>query len=133
MSLGSSHFEISARLREAGVSKHAATIRSWVLDADKIGPGSRADVDAIARAAGAPLPWVSEVWEAITDIRGAHIAAGQKLSQFLLSELPKKLRMVGEAETHVDLTFVQAWIVAIEEIGEVETRSYTEVNRLLWA
>jgi hypothetical protein len=132
-SLGSSHFEISHRLRETGVSKHSATIRSWVLDADKIGPGSRADIDAIARAAGESSSWASAVWEAIAEIRGAHIAAGQRLSQFLLSELPKQLRTFGETETHVDLTLVQAWVVEIEEIGEVESRSYTEVNRLLWA
>ena len=130
--IGSSHGEISRRLREVGISKHPATIRSWLLDSDKIGPGSRADLAAIARAAGQPDTWVSEVWDAIADIRGAHIAAGQKLSQFLLSELPKKLRAVGETETRVDLTFGHAWVVEIDEIGEIETRSYTEVNRLLW-
>lgn len=131
-SLGKSHFEVSQRLREIGVSKHAATIRSWSLDADKIGPGSRTDIEAIARAVGQSDAWADEVWNAILDIRGAHIAAGQRLSQFLLSELPKSLKSVGEAETLVDLTLVQAWVVEIDEIGDVESRSYTEVNRLLW-
>lgn len=133
-SLGTSLSEIDRRLRVAGVDKHSATVRSWLLDPDKIGPGSRADLEAIAKASGDPqfTAGIPDIWAAIQEVRGAHIAAGQKLSDFLLAELPKKLKAGVDAETLLDLTLVQAWLVEIEQVGELEDRSYTEVNRLLW-
>ena len=134
-SIGNTHLEVIQRLRNAGVLKHPATIRGWLLDPDKIGPGSRADLDIIARVSGdtALLNRIDDVWEAIGEVRGAHIAAGSKLSDFLLQELPRNVHGVSEEETRVDLTLGRVWVVQVEEIGEVEERSYTEVNRLLWA
>jgi hypothetical protein len=75
---------------------------------------------------------IDSVWDAICDVRSAHIAAGRKLSDFLLEELPRKLQRVSEEETMVDLTLGRVWVVQVEEIGDIEERSYTEVNRLLW-
>jgi hypothetical protein len=126
--------EVYRRLRDAGVRKHAVTIRSWLMDPDKIGPGSREDLVAVAHASGdaAFLADVDTIWAAMGELRSAHVAAGPRLSDFLLAELPQKLTAVRDRETFVDLTLGQAWVVEIEEIGELEERACTEVDRLLW-
>lgn len=132
--IAASTTEIHRRLEAVGVRRHYVTVRSWVLDPDKIGPGERSDLLAIARAAQSDqfLRDVDRIWDAIHEIRGAHIAAGQRLSEILLAELPKKLSGVRDEESQLDLTFGHAWVVQVEEIGGVEERPYTEVNRLLW-
>jgi hypothetical protein len=133
-STGTTAADIYTRLRVAGLQKHIATIRSWLLDEDKIGPGNRSDLDYIAQATQDRnfQAQVARTWDAIREIRSAHIVAGQRLSELLLNELPQRLPKVTDRETRVDLTLGQAWIVEIEEIGELEDRPVADVNRLLW-
>lgn len=125
--------EVYKRLRAAGSTRQLATVRGWLTDPDRIGPASRDDLSLIVQVSGKDSSVVVEqIWDAILDIRGAHIVGGQRLSEFLISELPKKLKSLNEEETLVDLTLGHAWIVEVEDIGDSELRSYTEVNRLLW-
>lgn len=133
-SIGTSQPEIFRQLTAVGLHKHAATVRSWLTDPDRIGPGAQPDLVAIALAARNDelAAEADMVWDAIQQLRGAHIGAGSRLSEILLAELPAKIGRSRDEETMVDLTFGHVWVVQIEEIGSLEERSYTEVNRLLW-
>lgn len=127
--------DVYEQLKRHGLAVHFQTVRGWLTDPARIGPGQNEDLAVIAAAAGddALRNDLAEVWDAIVAIRGSHVAAGSRLSELLLRELPKRLKEVGEEETPVDLTLGRAWIVQVEAIAEeYEDRGYTDVNRLLW-
>jgi len=123
------------RLRDQGLTKGEATVRGWMLDTYRIGPGSASDYEIIATVSPDPQfksRW-REVWEAVRKVRRMHIRAGHNLSRLLLGELPKHLDEIGMKETSIDLGFGQVWIVQVEYIADgFENVPYTAVNRLLW-
>ena len=73
------------------------------------------------------------VWNAIKDLRGAHLSAGMRLRDVLLQKLPQVIGQVEEKGTRVDLGELgSAWIVQVETIAaESEMRERSQVNRLI--
>ena len=133
--LGTSPSDIQRRLAVLGLSRTTATIGGWLGNPDRIGPGDFRDIEFIAKAAGDAelLSKRSDIEEAITCIRGAHISAGGQLTQLLLSELGKGMSQVDEQPTLLDFDFGAAWVVHVQMI-DYEQNEYPSnlVNRLLW-
>ena len=138
--IGTSANGIWQRLSAAGLDKTEQAVRIWLTDANLIGPGNIEDLELIARVAENHqfAKSITRVWEAIRATRGAHTAAGFRLSNLLVRHLPGQLPELKDAETIVELTLENiplghVAIVGVEEISdEVEPRPYWEVNRLLW-
>jgi hypothetical protein len=133
-SIGSSVEDICQRLAEAGLKRNRQTVRMWLLDSERIGPGTLGDLRTIARVSGdSTLKDNSErVHNAIRSVRGAHIQAGSTLSNLLLKQLPESTWEMADEEKHVDLGFGGGWVVCIEDIAEEsEFRMPGDVNRLL--
>ena len=133
--IGSEASYIHRQLRRYGLSQQLSTVHRWLHDPSLIGPQNEADLRIIADVARDR--WLqdhhTEVFEAIRNVRGAHMSAGTRLTDILLAELPDKLSMIGDRETRLELTLGDVWIVQVEEVLTVaEPRSYVEVNRLLW-
>lgn len=126
---------IHKQLRRLGLKQQLTTVTRWLRDPSLIGPQSLVDLRTIADAAKDRwlLEHYFEVFNAIRIVRGDHMAAGSRLTEILLAELPSKLSMIREHETRLELTLGDVWIVEVEEVSsDIEQRNYTEVNRLLW-
>lgn len=135
LQLGNSAWTVHRRLRESGVERSLVAVRFWMTDEAMIGPGSRADLEAIARLSGNELLLGSldEVEAALKALRAAHVHAGLTLSRLLLAELPGKIPELDESGATVDFGFGNGFIVCVEEIAaDVEDRPYWEVNHLLF-
>jgi hypothetical protein len=111
------------------------TVGGWLGNPNRIGPGDLSDIDLIARLAGdtALRSIAEEVKEAILAIRGAHQAAGIRLTKLILGEVHGRLNELGEQPSLLDLGYGQAWIVQVEFVDSAR-REYpaSQVNRLLW-
>lgn len=132
-SIGATTEEIHRRLTEAGLRRSRQTIRLWLSDLERIGPGSLRDLKIIAEvSADADLKEKAErIHAAIRAVRGAHIQAGSILSNLLLTQLPDSTWEMEENEKHIDLGFAGGWVVCIDDIAEEpELRLQTNVNRL---
>ena len=133
--LGSSPAAVRRRLKKFGVDRTLPTISGWLSNPDRIGPRDYGDIDAIAKAAGVTelLSIKGEITDAITRIRGAHLAAGTRLTRLILGELHGRLSELDEQPTLLDLDYGKAWIVQVESI-ESERQEYlsNHVNRLQW-
>lgn len=126
--------EIYRRLRENGLERNLLTVRIWLTDESMIAPGSRRDLEIIARTSGDAYlqDRLEEVDAAIRVLRGAHIQAGSILSELVLAALRGNVPEVDEAGVTIDFGLGSAHIVCIEEIGDQpEQRPYWEVNKLL--
>jgi len=134
-SLGTDPKAVWEKLRVFGFSKQLFTVRNWLGNERMIGPKFPDDLRLIARAAestqlSADLP---EIERAIDEIKSYHIRAGFKLTSLLLKELPKRVEVLAEGETELDLGFGRVWIVRVEEVDETSSRCGRQVaNRLLW-
>jgi hypothetical protein len=123
------------QLKRFGLVREEATVRGWLLDPSRIGPQEEKDLVIIADAArdeelrrDAP-----RIWKAITDVRGAHLSAGTKLTDILLAELPASLGSMHDEEFRIQLSLGELWVVQVEDIGtQTEQRAVSIVNRLLW-
>lgn len=133
--LGNSPTAVRRRLKEHGVHRTLPTITGWLVNPDRIGPGDYGDIEAIAKAArDAELLSIKvEVAKAISRVRGAHLAAGTRLTRLILGELDGRLNELDEQPTLLDFGYGKAWVVQVESI-ETEQREYpaNQVNRLLW-
>lgn len=133
--LGGSPATVQRRLADHGLDRTPATVAGWLYNPDRIGPGDYNDLEAIAIAAADKelLSILHEVKEAIRQIRGAHLAAGMRLTKLILGELHGRLNELGDQPTLLDLDYGQAWIVQIESV-EAKRLKYpaSQVNRLLW-
>lgn len=133
--LGSSPATVQRCLAEHGLNRTTVTVAGWLGDPDRIGPGNQTDIHVIAEAAGdtALLAVKDEVTEAISRIRGAHQAAGTRLTKLILGELYGRLHGLGDQPALLDLDYGQAWVVQVESI-QATRREYpaSQVNRLLW-
>lgn len=134
--LGGSPAAVQRRLADHGVERTLPTVAGWLGNPDRIGPGNYDDIEAIARAAADTevLSIKDEVRDAISRVRGAHLAAGMRLTRLILGELHGRINELGDQPTLLDLGFGQAWVVQVESV-ETKRREYpaNQVNRLLWA
>jgi hypothetical protein len=139
-SLGDDSYTVWNSLRAAGLERTHQAVRGWLLDPNRIGPFYEDDLRVLARAVDDTEfeGRISEIWQAIQTIRGAHTTAGFKLSQLLFSQLPGRMPEQRQTESIVELTLDdvslgQVAVVVVEEIAhEYEARRYSEVNHLLW-
>lgn len=133
--LGSSPVAVQKLLADQGLVKTQATVSAWIDDPDRIGPRDEGDIEIIARAANDAdlLSRKDEVIQAISQIRGAHLAAGMRLTKLILGELDGRLDELGDQPALLDLGYGQAWVVQVESV-ETRPQHYpvNQVNRLLW-
>ena len=126
---------IKQRLKENGLNRKLQTISGWLSNPYQIGPGNFQDIKKIAITAGDNelLSMISQIKEAITCIRGAHISAGRQLTQLLLNEFGEQMTQIEEQPTRLELVFGVAWVVHVEVVDD-KPRDYPVnlVNRLLW-
>lgn len=112
------------------------TVQGWLADDSKIGPQTRADLEAIAYAVGDQrlLDDIHSVWDAIHILRGEHLSAGMRLSRILLDKLPERLEEIQEGKTRIDIdNATSAWVVQVEHISDrAELRPRSYINALLW-
>ena len=135
-SLGTSPTEVHRRLANHGLNRTAATVGAWLNSSDRIGPRNFRDIEFIAKAAedSELLSMRKAVEEAIASIRGAHISAGNKLTQLLLGELHGRLNELDEQPALLDLGYGEAWIVQVDTVEDQRQKyPWNLINRLLWA
>jgi len=128
-------------LRKSGCRRHPATIKNWLVDEDQIGPGISTDLQLIARATGnkSLLERLTEVKDAISSVRGAHIQASTYIRTKLLASLPEIVEsgkgLHGYDGELIVLNlgeFGQVTILRIEEISDTwEEVATNSVNCLL--
>ena len=132
--LGRNPGQVQRRLVDHGLDRTPVTIAGWLGNPDRIGPGDPTDIEFIARAAGDAelLANRTDIQNAISHIRGAHISAGGQLTQLLLGELREKLNQLGDQPVLLDLGYAEAWVVQVDMV-ETMRREYPVnfVNRLL--
>ncbi len=133
--LGTSPAVVQRRLADFGLDRTSVTVGNWLADPDTIGPGTDADVEVIARAAGDKdlLASLQQVIDAISTIRSAHLSAGMHLTKLILGELRGRIRDIRDEPTLLDLGYGEAWVVQVESV-EAEPINWpaNKTNRLLW-
>lgn len=132
--LGSSATDVQHCLAMFGLNRTTATIAAWLGNPDRIGPGDFSDIEVIATAAGdfELLDIQEEVEDAITEIRGAHIRAGNQLTDLILSELDGRLNQLGDQPLLLHLDYGTVWIVQVDIVDSTkEQYPSNQVNRLL--
>jgi len=135
--LGRSPKMIKERLAQHGLDRTLPTITRWMENPDLISPHSyESEIEVIAKATcdAELLDEISSVIDAISTIRGAHIRAGNQLTNLIIAEVRNRLGYLDEQPVLLDLEFGQAWVVQVESM-DLELRKYAadQVNRLLWA
>ena len=133
--LGSFPSEVQQRLAVHGLNRTIPTVAGWLGNPERIGPGDFADFEVIARAAGNSqlLSNRKEIEEAITQVRGAHISAGGRLTQLILGELGGRLNQLGDQPVLLDLDYGAAWVVQVETVDTTRMLYPSRlVNHLLW-
>ena len=134
--LGPSAADIQRRLAAAGLERAVVTVAGWLSNKDRIGPKSLRDIETIARVTEDVelLSIRQDVESAIARIRGAHIAAGGKLTRLILGELGGRLQLLDDQPVLLNLDYGTAWVVQVSAV-DVARRNYPSdmVNRLLWA
>ena len=134
--LGTSPSDIQRRLAAAGLERAVVTVAGWLGNKDRIGPKSLRDIETIARVTeDVELASIrQDVENAIARIRGAHIAAGGKLTRLIIGELGGRLQLLDDQPVLLNLDYGTAWVVQVSTV-EMARRNYPSdmVNRLLWA
>ena len=133
--LGTVARQVLERLKPFGFSRHVQTVRGWLSDQSTICPQDITDVRIIAGAAHDTALFTSlpELERARDEVMSLHIRAGYRLTELILKELPKKIGVLGQGETVLDLGVAKVWVVRIEEIDRSpSTQRRSQVNRLLW-
>ena len=134
--LGNTPARVHRRLERNGLLRTIPTISGWMGNPSRIGPRDDDDLEAIARAASDTilLENLDSVKDAISTIRGAHIAAGNRLTQLILGEVRRHRGQIDGQPVLLDLGYGQAWVVQVRSVDSQE-REYPsdQVNRLLWA
>ncbi|MGE5536949.1 MAG: DrmE family protein [Acidobacteriota bacterium] len=127
---------IAKALAQAGVRKHTATIRGWLMDDARIGPRSDDDVNAIA--ATFPLPGKGpRDWkiccDAISELRGLHLSAGAKLTDQLFSRCGSMLLEEADSEIAVEFDLGVVWMLTVVAVEpEPKTCPVSIINRVQW-
>lgn len=133
--LGNEPAEIQHRLKLNDLVRNIVTIRGWLYNPDRIGPGDLQDIEYIAMAAKDDelLVNLNDVKESITNIRSTHIKAGKELTRLLYDELFGRLNQLSDQPQRLDLGFGEAWIVNVRKV-EQKPQLYpsSDINRLLW-
>jgi hypothetical protein len=133
--LGRDSRQIWETLRTFGFSRHLQTVRGWLSDDGTICPQDMRDVRIIAGASQDKelFKLLPEVELARDEIMRLHVQAGFRLTELLLKELPRKMRLLAQGETKLDLGVGKVWVVRIGDIDlSVSSRRRSQVNRLLW-
>ncbi len=133
--LGRTPSEVQKHLEDNGLSRTLPTIAGWMGNPDRIGPGDDGDIEIIGRAASDAelLEHLRSVREAISRIRGAHQAAGSRLTQLILGEVRGRMGQLDDQPALLDLGYGHAWVVQVQAVDSRQ-REYAahEVNHLLW-
>lgn len=127
---------IAKALAQAGVRKHTATVRGWLMDDARIGPRSDDDVNAIA--ATFPLPgkgprdWKS-CCDAISELRGLHLSAGAKLTDQLFSRCGSMLLEEADSEIAVEFDLGVVWMLTVAAVEpDPKACPLSIINRVQW-
>ena len=134
--LGSTPAAVQKRLESFGLHRTLPTIAGWMGNPNLIAPRNEEDMKIIGRAVDDAefLKELISVGVAISKIRGAHVAAGSRLTQLILGEVRGRFSQLDDQPVLLDLGYGQAWVVQVEAI-DARQRAYPadQTNRLLWA
>ena len=133
-SLGFTASVVQDKLEKFGLYRTLPTISGWLWDLDRIGPRDDRDVEIIGKAAGDTdlLANLVAVHEAISQIRGGHISAGNRLTELILDEVEGQLTQFDGRPILLDLGFGRAWVVEVLTIeSRLQHYAVDQVNRLL--
>jgi hypothetical protein len=122
-------------LKAVGFSRRSQTVRSWLVNEDRICPQDMEDVRKIAEASHDDelLRLLPGLEHAKDELMSLHIRAGYRLTELLQKELPDKMSLVGQGETEIDLGVGKVWVVQIQEIDRSSSpQRRSQINRLLW-
>lgn len=127
---------VSRKLSQIGLHRNIQTIRSWVFGKNLIGPRTEDDIHAIARAyptaSYGERDW-TECWNAIRELRSAHISAGNRLTDLIAQHCGTSVHEASDVELSVDLGIGRAWIVEVAAMDEeLQTCPASFANRLQW-
>ena len=134
--LGNNPDEIRQILLGFGLERSSMTIAGWLRSHDRIGPRDFHDIEVIAKAAKDEelLSAKEDVAGAIADIRGAHIAAGNRLTQIILSQLDGRLDSLDDQPLQLVFDYGEAWVVQVDMVDDRQQKyPLNMVNSLLWA
>ncbi len=125
---------VRRRLINHGLERELATIRRWQEDSDLIAPQRHEDVLIIIRASGihALEPEADRILNAITVLRGAHIASGHELSRLVRERAGAGLRLDLYDDQEIDLGLCTAWLVRVRSINnEVRRVPRSLINQII--
>lgn len=125
-------------LQKHGCKRHAITIKNWLYDDDKIGPGEKEDIDMIFRASGdhSLLEKSEEVIQAISKLRGVHHQASTYLQKKLIRNISSIIRSEESIQNEgINLDIDEFGKISILKIEEIEDTwlniDRRHVNKLL--
>ena len=133
--LGRTPREVQMSLETHGLHRTLPTINGWLSDPDLIGPGYDDDLDIMARAAGDSglLGSLNAVRDAISRIRGAHVAAGNQLTRLIFREIQGHLAQLDGQPVHFNFGFGQAWVVQVDAVStDLQQYPADQLNHLIW-
>jgi len=132
-SLGDTAREVNQKLALYGLGYSPQTIRLWFNSQKLIGPKDEKVIRVIAARDDNLQDEAKSIVSAISKIRGAHLKAGNHLTNLLVRELGQHLFEINENETKLDLGYGNAWVVQVEQIDTewIDCPS-NQANRLTW-
>jgi hypothetical protein len=127
---------VSRKLAQIGLHRNIQTIRSWVFGKNLIGPRTEDDIHAIAqaypKASFGERDW-ADCWNAIRELRSAHISAGNRLTDLIAQHCGTSVHEASDVELSVDLGIGRAWIVEVAAMDkELQDCPASFANRLQW-
>jgi hypothetical protein len=118
-STGNDFKKLVKGLRDCHCTRHESTIRSWLLDEARIGPGDDADLISIALLTGSELlhEKISTVREAISEMIGLRMKAADNINERIRQLL----------HLHADHTTIGARI-PVKDLGTVHILKVAEIQ-----
>jgi hypothetical protein len=139
--LFSTYREIYEKLKAAGCSVTYQTVRSWIVDEEKISPDSKEDLEYIAKVTedAVLLEMIDKVYDAGREVNSAHIQAGKYLSGQLKKTIASAIHKYGNIDPFniwdpITLTLDNIGIVKILkviDIGSIIVVDAANINRLI--
>lgn len=133
--------ELCKRIKNGGCDKGNATIKRWIESEDVIAPGTKEDIEIIAKVTENELlqEICEKVYAAAQDVRNAHKMAGKKISEQLKETLARKLKNYENIDPFnfwepfdLELEGVgNAKVLKIIDIGEEIQIDRSNTNRLI--
>lgn len=119
--------EFCEKIRAAGCKRGIPTIKRWIEDDDVIAPRTKEDLQILAKVTENETlqELLDSIFDAATEVRNAHVAAGRILSEQL------KRTLAQELKNYEDLDPFNIWEpieMDVEGIGTVKVLKITDIG-----